>query len=342
MHYLKRTLSTVVLLGAGPAIILLLAAGCFIWTFQQAVQLDAAQLGAIFRTAYWGLAGGLWSPIIINPYFYAGAAAIFLLEACIPASKNQPIFSRAILIDIAWTILTVIFIAVFLQIYWSFLTDLFDRFVASNLIKLTVDLPFFAELVIAYLVTDWIGWLHHFVRHKVKVFWAFHTLHHSQRQMNLFTNNRIHPVDYLIARTIRFGPMFLFEHCLEIALVYLFVNTIQDRFNHSNIRTNLGILRYILVTPQSHRIHHSKDPRHFDTNFGVTLSIWDHLFGTQYRHYDEYPETGVPDPDFPNDPSGPSVGIKEIAKTMVAQLAYPFRSIPASLDLGTAKRAKSR
>ena len=132
-----------------------------------------------------------------------------------------------------------------------------------------------------------------------------------------------------------FVPAFLFEHTFAIAGVYLAFDRLLDGFNHSNIRTDLGMLRYVMVTPQSHRIHHSRDPRHFEKNFGGILSIWDHLFGTQYRVYDEYPEVaGVPYLEYPNDPVGPPSDIAGILKAVWLQLVYPFRIVfaPAVAD----------
>jgi sterol desaturase/sphingolipid hydroxylase (fatty acid hydroxylase superfamily) len=81
-------------------------------------------------------------------------------------------------------------------------------------------------------------------------------------------------------------------------------------------------LRYVLVTPQSHRVHHSIEPEHQDKNFGAILSIWDHLFGTQYRKYDEYPDTGITDNSFPHEDS---FRPGRAAVTMTGQLIYPFR-----------------
>jgi sterol desaturase/sphingolipid hydroxylase (fatty acid hydroxylase superfamily) len=96
------------------------------------------------------------------------------------------------------------------------------------------------------------------------------------------------------------------------------------RFYHGNIRTNLGPLRYVLVTPQSHRIHHSIEPRHRDTNFGALFSIWDQMFGTQYRRYDEYPETGIEDDAFPHEASG---DLRSLLVTPFVQMAYPLRKL---------------
>ena len=93
------------------------------------------------------------------------------------------------------------------------------------------------------------------------------------------------------------------------------------RINHSNIRTNFGLLRYILVTPQSHRIHHSIEKKHQDKNFAVTFSIWDFIFGTQHLEFDEYPDTGVEDDRFPIERKN---GVFAIIGTWFRQLIYPF------------------
>jgi hypothetical protein len=92
--------------------------------------------------------------------------------------------------------------------------------------------------------------------------------------------------------------------------------------NHGNIRTNLGPLRYLIVTPQSHHIHHSLEPRHRDRNFGSILCLWDHLAGTQYHGYDEYPETGIADGAFPHERA---VGLRSLLLGPLIQMVYPFR-----------------
>jgi len=80
----------------------------------------------------------------------------------------------------------------------------------------------------------------------------------------------------------------------------------------------------VLVTPQSHRVHHSIEGRHSDTNFGSLFSVWDHLFGTQYRRYDEYPDTGIEDAAFPVERS---TRIRDLLVTPIVQMAYPFQRI---------------
>ena len=98
----------------------------------------------------------------------------------------------------------------------------------------------------------------------------------------------------------------------------------HTRIYHANLRTNYGFLKYILVTPQSHRIHHSIEPRHFNKNFGLFFSVWDRLFGTLYTNYDEYPETGVEDDRFPLEKG---IEVFALFGTFLAQLAFPFTAI---------------
>jgi len=186
--------------------------------------------------------------------------------------------------------------------------------------------PQWALVVLGYLVIDFNGWFTHWVRHKVTWFWYFHTVHHSQRQMNMFTDMRYHVLEYVIAHAITFVPLFALGITSPNIVFIGLVKKWYRRFYHANIRMNLGPLRYVLVTPQSHRIHHSRLREHRDKNFGVTFSIWDQLFGTQYRGWDEYPETGIEDDDFPHEDS-----YRGAVGSIIQQFIYPFGRIRESL-----------
>jgi sterol desaturase/sphingolipid hydroxylase (fatty acid hydroxylase superfamily) len=83
----------------------------------------------------------------------------------------------------------------------------------------------------------------------------------------------------------------------------------------------MGPLKYILVTPQSHRIHHSDRPEHRDKNFANLFSIWDFIFGTQVRDFDIYPETGIEDKTVPSPGRPTLVGA---LTAYVKMLLYPF------------------
>ena len=109
------------------------------------------------------------------------------------------------------------------------------------------------------------------------------------------------------------------------ACLWTLVRGLHGHFIHSNIKTNLGPLRYVIISPQAHRVHHSIEEKHYDKNFGVTFSIWDQLFNTFYRKYDEYPEAqGVADTEFPIEHN---TGWRSFVLVPIRQLIYPFRFV---------------
>lgn len=148
-------------------------------------------------------------------------------------------------------------------------------------------------MILAVVILDFLQWGNHWIRHKIKPFWHFHSIHHSPRELNAFTDLRTHSAEYFIAVTLAFVPM------LALGVPPLAVTGVGGfrmwyaRFVHANIGTNLGPLKHILVTPQYHRVHHSIEPAHQDKNFASMFTVWDRSFGTLHRNYDEYPATGV-------------------------------------------------
>jgi sterol desaturase/sphingolipid hydroxylase (fatty acid hydroxylase superfamily) len=181
------------------------------------------------------------------------------------------------------------------------LQSLYDATLAFLTLHSVASWPGWLKAATAIGLSDFLAWFHHWVRHKVPLFWRLHAVHHSQPELNLFTDVRYHPLEYLVSQTILFLPIFMFQAAFPVALGYSFFHQWYTKFYHCNLRTNLGPLRYLLVTPQSHRVHHSVRVEHRDANFGVIFSIWDRLFGTQHADAAVYPETGIDDPSFPRD-----------------------------------------
>lgn len=235
--------------------------------------------------------------IFLNPWFYLLVALILTLERLIPADPEQKTLSKSFKSDLIWFAIEAIQLAG-VTVYIVFLEVLYHKHFEWLTIQPIARLPYWFHFVWGFLLSDFLGWFHHWIRHKIPVFWDFHKLHHSQRNLNLFTDHRYHFVEYFIARTITTWPMLMFAVGSPSIIAFNLFHQWYTKFYHANIRTNLGPLRYILVTPQSHRIHHSVEHRHFDKNFGVMLSIWDRLFGTLYEPSDEYPKTGLPDEEF--------------------------------------------
>jgi len=233
-----------------------------------------------------------------EPSFFGLVAVVLFLERVRPAIKDQRVFSAGFAQDFLWFNLDGIFKLAIFPAHMGLLKAIYDRVTGGFAFTGSDAWPVAVTALVAFLLSDFLAWFHHFVRHHVPALWHFHVIHHSQRQMNLFTDNRQHWVEYFVATSITFVPLFLFplDHPLTVTIAT--VQLWYTRFIHANVRTNFGPLRYVFVTPQSHRVHHSIEVKHRDRNFGVVLSIWDRMFGTLYPGYDEYPATGVEGVDF--------------------------------------------
>ena len=266
------------------------------------------------------------SALFISPWFYIGVPILFILEMVIPVQRGLRLLGSNTRVDIFYTVAMIPFYGITAPLFFSFLRQIYEQYFWFIDLSSAMQHSPIVALLLGYLLVDFHGWLHHYVRHKVPVFWEFHAVHHSQSEINPFTNERVHPIDWFIANIIKFLPAFFFADALNVVFSYIIVHKILDRLNHSNVRTNLGFLRYIFVTPQSHRVHHSKIKTHYDRNFGVSLSIWDHLFGTQHRDYEVYPETGISDAQFPSEKSTDEYPL-DIIRVYILQMIYPFKVV---------------
>jgi sterol desaturase/sphingolipid hydroxylase (fatty acid hydroxylase superfamily) len=261
---------------------------------------------------------------VLRPVFVLAVACILLWERLAPADEEQPTFSVGFLNDGVWVVLGLAFQATAVVAYAHMLKQAYDANLGWLRVQSIAQLPEGVRLVLGVVVSDLLGWFQHWVKHKVPWFWQLHAVHHSQRQLNLFTDFRFHYGEYLISRPIVMLPLLVLGISAPSFLLYNLFATWQTRFYHANIRTNLGPLRFIFVTPQSHRVHHSIETRHRDTNFGVMFSFWDRLFGTQSASADEYPRTGIEDPAFPMERRASPLGLLVVP---FKQLVYPFVAI---------------
>jgi len=246
-----------------------------------------------------------------------------------PAKPDQRALSTGLCQDVAYFFAMGAFDAVVMAWFATLLYAVYTRYLSFLTIDAVGQWPLAARLVLSVLVSDFLNWLHHVIRHKVSLFWRFHTVHHSQREMNVFTDLRYHFLEYIIAKLIIFVPAFM----LLLEPLAAFGIGIVIRWHtmtyHANLRSNYGLLRYLLVTPQSHRIHHSSLPEHRDRNFGVVFSIWDRMFGMQHPDCESYPETGIDDARFPVEQRGTWVAV---VTNLIRQTVYPFSQLLLSKD----------
>jgi sterol desaturase/sphingolipid hydroxylase (fatty acid hydroxylase superfamily) len=154
-----------------------------------------------------------------------------------------------------------------------------------------LDWPGWLEITLAVLFFDFAIWAQHLVTHKVPLLWRLHRVHHADRDIDVTTALRFHPVEILLSMALKIGLVYLLGPAgLAIILFEIILNG-TAMFNHANIRLPLGLdraLRQFLVTPDMHRVHHSVLRHEHDSNYGFALSIWDRLF----RTYVAQPEKG--------------------------------------------------
>ena len=154
-----------------------------------------------------------------------------------------------------------------------------------------LDWPLWLEFLLAVLIFDFAIWAQHLTTHKVPVLWRLHRVHHADRDMDVTTAIRFHPVEIALSMGLKIGLVYLIGPSVFAIVVFEILLNGTAMFNHANLRLPLGVdrlLRMVLVTPDMHRVHHSVHRHEHDSNYGFSLSLWDRLFGT----YIAQPEKG--------------------------------------------------
>lgn len=148
------------------------------------------------------------------------------------------------------------------------------------------DLPKWLGLLIFFLVNDFVQWNTHRLLHRVPLLWDFHKVHHSVKEMGFAAHLRYHWMEPVLYNSIRYIPLALIANygAQDVAIVYFFSIAI-GHLNHANLGWDYGVFKYIFNNPKMHIWHHAKElPEHvrYGVNFGLTLSLWDYLFKTNY------------------------------------------------------------
>lgn len=156
----------------------------------------------------------------------------------------------------------------------------------------------FASFLIYLVILDFVSyWLHRW-QHRFEWWWALHALHHSQRRMTFWTDNRNHLLDdVLVAAVFALVALLIGVPPGQFVLIVV-ASRVVESLSHANIRTGFGWAEHLLVSPRFHRVHHAVGLGHEGStrgcNFAVLFPVWDRLFGT--ANFDPvYPATGIRD-----------------------------------------------
>jgi sterol desaturase/sphingolipid hydroxylase (fatty acid hydroxylase superfamily) len=260
--------------------------------------------------------------ILLAMPFWVALGVTLSLERLFPAQPRRTALNVSLAHDVVWFLYEPLLQGLILGTYVAMLQKIWERHLSTFAYSGLAAAPWGVRVAAAILLLDLCYWMQHVLNHKVPLLWRFHAIHHSQRELNFFTDFRYHVLEYVVRQTFLVVPFLVLRIDAPVIVVVAILREWYSRFYHGNIRTSLGPLRYVLVTPQSHRIHHSLDPRHRDMNFGAIFSVWDFLFRRQYKGFDEYPETGIDDGRFPHERA---MTVRSLLLTPWLQMLYPFQ-----------------
>jgi sterol desaturase/sphingolipid hydroxylase (fatty acid hydroxylase superfamily) len=148
-----------------------------------------------------------------------------------------------------------------------------------------VTLPHAWAIVVSVLALDLAIYLQHLMFHAVPLFWRLHRVHHADLDFDVTTGARFHPIEIALSMLIKFAVILVLGPPAVAVLIFEVLLNATSMFNHGNVRLPARVdrvLRWLVVTPDMHRVHHSIDPRETNSNFGFNVPWWDRLFGT-YR-----------------------------------------------------------
>ena len=155
----------------------------------------------------------------------------------------------------------------------------------------TLGLPFWVEVLVALVVLDFAIWVQHVLFHAVPALWRLHRVHHADLDYDLTTGARFHPIEIILSMLIKFVVIAALGPPVIAVILFEIILNALAMFNHANIALPPRVdrvLRWLIVTPDMHRVHHSIEDDETNSNFGFNLSWWDRLLGT----YRDQPRAG--------------------------------------------------
>ena len=259
----------------------------------------------IISNAYQGYADYLWQEItfqydykpIWQNYFWlliTISLVFFIWEWLRPWRKEQAKFRKDFWLDAFYMFFNFFLFSLLIfnamsDVVVNFFNDFLGSVGLKNLVAIRVGTwPVIAQLLFLFVVRDFVQWWVHRLLHAVPFLWRFHKVHHSVEEMGFAAHLRYHWMETLVYRTIEYIPLAMIGFGIEdFFFVHLFTLAV-GHWNHANIKVNLGPLKYLFNNPNMHMWHHAYDlpeDKKKGVNFGITLSVWDYIFRTDYVPY---------------------------------------------------------
>ena len=160
--------------------------------------------------------------------------------------------------------------------------------------------PIWMQAVLMVLSVDFMRYWLHRAAHESDTLWRLHSVHHSVEQLYWLNTARFHPIEKALQMCLDSLPFLLMEVDAAVLALYYLAYAANGFFQHCNIRLRYGFLNYIVGSAETHRWHHSREPREANANYGNTVIVWDLLFGTWFLPANRDVESlGLKDPSYP-------------------------------------------
>ncbi|MBZ9779235.1 sterol desaturase family protein [Psychroflexus sp. CAK8W] len=254
------------------------------------------------------------NPSLTNYFWWLIGLSFLVLamEIIIPWRKDQKIIRKGFWLDVFYVffnffIFSLIGYNAVSNVFVELFNDFLGLFGIDNLVAFHIqNFPIWSQFLIMFLVADFIQWNVHIQLHKRSWLWKFHKVHHSVKEMGFAAQFRFHFMETIVYKVVQYVPLAMIGFGIqEFFIVHMF-GVLIGHLNHANVGWDYGPFKYILNNPKMHIWHHSKalpEERPYGMNFGLTLSLWDYLFGTAHIPEDgKNIELGFDsDEDYPQD-----------------------------------------
>jgi len=279
-------------------------------------------LNSLWGTVNWTIDSILFQVPWYTNYFWGLiiiSLVIWSLEVLFPWRKEQKFLRKDFWLDGFYMFFNFFLFSIAISGIYDLLEHLFycvglnpKSFAFFNIL----DFPLAIQLLVFFVILDFVQWVTHILLHKIPLFWQFHKIHHSVKEMGFAAHLRYHWMENILYKPLKtFGVMLLGGFEPEQAYIVHFIAVAIGHLNHANIKFSWGPLKYLLNNPIMHLHHHAYElPKgKFGVNFGISLSLWDYLFNTHH----------VPDSDgsikigFPGD--------EKLPNSFLKQLLYGFK-----------------
>lgn len=280
-----------------------------------------------FINAFNGTVDWTWKSILFEVPWYTNyfwglisiSLFVWVLEIIFPWRKEQSVFRKDFWLDGFYMFFNFFIFSIAISGFYRLIQVGFSDIGITSKSIAFIDpstWPMWLQLLVFFIILDFVQWFTHTLLHKYSFLWKFHKVHHSVKEMGFAAHLRYHWMENIFYKPLKtFAVMILFGFEPEQAYIVHFIAITIGHFNHANIKITWGPLKYIINNPVMHLHHHAYDvpEGRYGVNFGISLSLWDYIFKTNYIPED----SGTIDLGFP--------GVDKFPKSFIDQNTYGFR-----------------